>query len=143
MSQVPQTLGQRVTMLRERKKWTQRELAERAGISVTFLSEVENDKRNPSSDVLLRLANALNTSMDYLMKGSTPNPVPEDPLTIPPELSAAAEDQGWSHRDTVALLVGHLSLLARRTRGGEPEPQKKNLSVNDWVNLYNTYFRHA
>lgn len=132
----PQTMGQRVAALRERRGWKQRELAERAGISVTFLSEVENDKRNLSSDVLLRLTTALNTSMDYLMMGSSSSRAADSPLIIPPELSSAAEESGWSHSDTVALLRAQLSVLARRTRINETETTRKSLTEKDWIDLH-------
>jgi len=46
-------------------------LAETAAISKGFLSDVENNKRNISSEYLLRIANSLGTSVDYLLKGES------------------------------------------------------------------------
>ncbi|MDY0101157.1 MAG: helix-turn-helix transcriptional regulator, partial [Bacilli bacterium] len=34
-----------------------------------YLSDLENGRRNPSLDVLVRLANALNISLEFLLKG--------------------------------------------------------------------------
>jgi transcriptional regulator with XRE-family HTH domain len=48
---VPPTLGKRIGSCRERLGWTQKRLAEEAGISVTFLSELENEKRMPGAEL--------------------------------------------------------------------------------------------
>ena len=63
-------LGERIAGLRDRKGWTQKTLADRAGCSVTYLSEIEGGKnRNVSSAKLLRIADELGASLDYLMRG--------------------------------------------------------------------------
>jgi transcriptional regulator with XRE-family HTH domain len=36
--------GQRVRELREQRGWTQKELADRLGVSVSYISKVENDR---------------------------------------------------------------------------------------------------
>ena len=41
--------GDRIRAIRGKRKWTQEQLAEAAGISKSFLSDIENDKRNISS----------------------------------------------------------------------------------------------
>lgn len=43
-------------------------LAERAGLSKGFLSDVENNKRNVGSQNLLKIANVLGASVDYLLR---------------------------------------------------------------------------
>jgi len=48
-------MGKRIAQRREEGGMTQKQLADRAGISVTFLSEVENGKRNISMGKLCRL----------------------------------------------------------------------------------------
>jgi len=52
-------LGRRVRSLREASNLSQEELAHRSRIHVTYLSGLENGKRNPSLLVLNRLAEAL------------------------------------------------------------------------------------
>lgn len=56
-------LGLRIRALREGCAFSQEELAHRAAIHVTYLSGLENGKRNPSLLVLVRLANALNAKL--------------------------------------------------------------------------------
>ena len=87
------SMGQRITSLREDRGWTQKELADRAGISSAFVSDVENDKRNPSTDVLLRIAEALGASMDFIATGRTGLEITRQPLIIPPELAKAADEE--------------------------------------------------
>ena len=61
------TVGDRIREVREHRRLTQDRLAEVTDISKGFLSDVENNKRNVSSEYLLRIANALGASVDYLL----------------------------------------------------------------------------
>jgi len=45
---------------------SQEQLAERAGLDRTYVSGVERGRRNPTLDVLQRLANALGSDLDVL-----------------------------------------------------------------------------
>lgn len=47
---------------------SQKELANQAGISVTYLSELERNKRFPSARICVDIANALHVPMDYLLQ---------------------------------------------------------------------------
>src|SRR6266849_438468 len=60
------TLGKRIAALRERRGLLQKDLADRADLSVSFVSEIENDKRNIGTEALLRIAEVLGASLDYL-----------------------------------------------------------------------------
>ena len=51
--------GRQVRELRERAGMRQTDLAAAAGISVTYLSDTENGRRNPTLTVMLGLAHAL------------------------------------------------------------------------------------
>lgn len=52
-------IGATIKKLRKEKKITQIDFAERCGISQTYLSQLENDERNPTVDVLERISNVL------------------------------------------------------------------------------------
>jgi transcriptional regulator with XRE-family HTH domain len=138
MAEQEETIGSRISSLREYRGWTQKQLAERAGISVTFLSDVENDKpKSVSADVLFRLAGALGSTLDYLMTGRGPSTRQEETISIPPALTAAAEELGWSYKDTVSLLQAERAVVARRTRTGAAVARKE-LSKEDWISLHRT-----
>jgi transcriptional regulator with XRE-family HTH domain len=64
------TAGERIKELRNQKKLTQDKLAKLVGISYIQVGRYETNKSNPSSDVLQRLATALDTTTDYIMKGT-------------------------------------------------------------------------
>jgi Predicted transcription factor, homolog of eukaryotic MBF1 len=59
-------LGLQIRMAREGAGLSQEELAHRSKIHVTYLSGLENGKRNPSFLVLARLATALELRMGEL-----------------------------------------------------------------------------
>jgi len=64
-------IATRIKDLRAAKKLTQTQLAEIVGLSYIQIGRYEKQKSNPSSDVLQKLADALGTTTDYLMNGSS------------------------------------------------------------------------
>jgi transcriptional regulator with XRE-family HTH domain len=69
MSQVPELeLGRRLRRLRESRDLSMKSLAARAGVSESFVSQVERGMANPSVASLRRLAEALETSVGSLFE---------------------------------------------------------------------------
>ena len=64
-------LGRRVRDLRNRKGWTQEQLAESARLTRASIIGVERGKQNISMDVVIRLANSLGTSPEDLLSGNS------------------------------------------------------------------------
>lgn len=62
-----QKIGRRIYEKRVRLHLTQGQLAEQAGISLSFLGHIERGTRKLSVDTLYRLAIALNCSADDLL----------------------------------------------------------------------------
>ena len=63
-------MGEKIRQVRLARGLTQRELAEIAGVSAVTISKLETGAaRSASSKTLLRLASALNTSLDRLFFG--------------------------------------------------------------------------
>jgi transcriptional regulator with XRE-family HTH domain len=96
MDSFPATLGRRIADCREHLGWTQKTLADKAQLSVTFISEIENDRRAPGTDALLAVAEALGASLDYLVKGIVEAERPQRSLVLPPELAEIVEENGCS-----------------------------------------------
>ena len=67
---VRRQVGLRVRELRSIRQLSQEELAHRAAIHVTYLSGLENGKRNPSLLVLSRLADSLNVNLISLFEAN-------------------------------------------------------------------------
>jgi Zn-dependent peptidase ImmA (M78 family)/transcriptional regulator with XRE-family HTH domain len=65
------TIGQRIKQARKAGNLSMRELAEMAQISAMAISKYEREQDAPSSGVLLRLAQALNTPIDFFFRPMT------------------------------------------------------------------------
>lgn len=63
-------LGSRILELRKKKNWSQSELAKEVGVTYAQIGRYETKGAQPSAEVLKKIANALNTSTDYLMNGN-------------------------------------------------------------------------
>ena len=68
-----------IKVWREYRSTSQPELAEKAGISVPYLSQLETNKRKGSLDVLSSIAKALNVSLEQII----PTHNPKSPLLQP------------------------------------------------------------
>ena len=62
--------GCRLRTLRKRRRMTQETLAGALNISIDHLSKIEHGKRGVSIDLLLDISEAVDTSLDYLLKGT-------------------------------------------------------------------------
>ncbi len=127
-------VGDRIREIREELCWTLDKLAGKTGISKGFLSDVETGKRDISSEYLLKIADAMGASVDYLLRGenSTSASTKQKPIEIPPELSEAAQQLKLSYAQTLELLEAHQSVIARRSI-----KSLKRFGVDDWKELYN------
>lgn len=66
-------LGKRIRKKREENKLSQAELAEKVRLSTQHISNVENAKSKIGLDTLVKIANALNCTLDELVCGSVRN----------------------------------------------------------------------
>lgn len=62
-------LGMRVKFLRKQKHWSQEDLALESNINKNYICDLENGRRNPSLDILERLADAFSITLQELFKG--------------------------------------------------------------------------
>ena len=60
-------IGDRIKMLRNARKMTQSEFAERLGVTKSAVSSYENGSRLPSYDVLIKMARIFKVSVDNLL----------------------------------------------------------------------------
>lgn len=71
MSSPSSEFSDRLRQARERRGFSQAQLAEKAGLQPTAISHFENGRRSPSFDNLRALADALNVATDDLLGRST------------------------------------------------------------------------
>jgi len=123
-------LGQRIRQRRTELNWTQDALAQKAGISNGFLSDLENGKRGVSAETLLDLARVLGVSLDYLMTGSADELEVRAEIEVPQGLAGFAAARGLSFRQTLTLLQMQRQIVAHRSEhGAERMPF-------DWAKFY-------
>lgn len=65
------TIGDRIIFLREKNNISQRKLAKDLGLSSGNISSYENNKRIPSTETVIALANYFNISTDWILKGES------------------------------------------------------------------------
>ncbi|MNH75004.1 HTH-type transcriptional regulator ImmR [compost metagenome] len=64
------SLGKRLRQERRKMHWTQEKLAERIDVSDAYIGQIERGERSLSLDTLIRLANELGVTVDYLLHDS-------------------------------------------------------------------------
>ncbi len=124
------TVGDRIRRRRTELGWTQDQLAQKAGISKSFLSDLENSKRSVSADNLLDIARALNLTLDYLMTGEETEAKPAE-VQIPASLAAFAEKEGLTFKQALALLRMREQIVAHRS-----STRKEGVDKVDWQKFY-------
>ena len=63
-------VGKRIFDARKEKNMTREKLAEMSGISVQFLSDIENGRKSMTITTLRNICNSLNLSADYIINGT-------------------------------------------------------------------------
>lgn len=105
--------AQRLRELRRSRGMTQKELAERANLTETYLSRLESAGSTPGIDLVARLADALGTTIHDLL-----------PITSSPDTGAVLRQQAErlvgtvaesADQDALSLLNQILALLAEST----------------------------
>lgn len=124
------TVGDRIKRRRLELGLSQDALAQRAGISKSFLSDLETGKRSVGAETLLDLGRATGLSLDRLMTGrASGDPRPDVP--IPGALAALADEEKLSFRQALTLLHMQEQIIANRRKA-----KRKALEQVDWREFY-------
>ena len=113
-----ESLGEYLREQRESSRLSLRQLAEQAGVSNPYLSQIERGLRRPSAEVLQQLAKALRISAEqlYLRAGIVS---PDDGVGGSVEL-AVLGDRQLSERQKQTLLDVYASFLALNASSDAP-----------------------
>ena len=68
MSKIVEILGSNIRNLRKERKWTQEQLAEKAEISVPYMTQIELGKKQASLETVENIAKALGVPIDELFR---------------------------------------------------------------------------
>ena len=129
------SLAKKIREERKKAGLTLDELAEKAGLSKTYLWELEQDEdgvKRPSADVVLKIANALSLTIADLM-GLPTVKVQKETVSLPKSLI--------EFRDQQQLMGNKLSdkdlreLAGMSFRGGQPR------TAEDWFAVYLAFSR--
>ncbi|MBL4706391.1 MAG: helix-turn-helix transcriptional regulator [Flavobacteriales bacterium] len=60
-------IGERITQLRKQANLSQTELAKKVAVSRTIVGNYERNENAPSVEILLKIANVLDVSIDFLI----------------------------------------------------------------------------
>ena len=66
--EIKTVFGKNIKFLRFRKEYSQADLAEKAGISITFLSNIERGLKFPKPDIMAKIAKSLGVEIYDLFK---------------------------------------------------------------------------
>ena len=115
-------LGSRLKQLRKQKRWTQKELAGKVDIRFQQLNKYESGLNIPPAEMLVKLADALGTSVDYLLTG---NPVEDSPLANSRlfQRFKMLEDMSPSDREAIITLID--AMIAKHRAEGALIPVDK------------------
>lgn len=117
----PTLFGRRLRELRDARGWTQGQLAERARVPPAMISHFETGVRGaPSADNLVKLANALEVSLDYLLGRA------DQPEIASPRVAAVFRRLGNASAETVDAAIDVVDALVARERRGKTgdDPQR-------------------
>ncbi len=110
-SALRKAFGTRVKDLRKQRHWTQKELANRVDIRFQLLNKYEGGQHIPPADTLVRLAEALDTTVDYLLTG---NPVKDSPLANSTLFKRFKTLETFSEEDRVTVINVIDAIIAKR-----------------------------
>ncbi|MGO4539829.1 helix-turn-helix domain-containing protein [Paenibacillus sp. 2TAB19] len=95
MSGISKLIGENIRSHRRRKGLSQEQLALRAEINASYMGQVERGEKNPTIDVLAKIAAALQTPLEHI-------------VNIDDSLPQAA-DGGSDYADKIALQLNGLT----------------------------------
>lgn len=123
--------GEKIRLLRAEKDLSLQELAQKAGLSVSYLSEIERSTVYPSVTTLQRIANCLGVPSGSLIGRE---------VSLGYKLKTLREEQGLT-QTRLAQLVGVTSGLIGQIEQGKVQPSLKTLEkISEAMGVSPCYF---
>ena len=97
-------IGAKIKEMRQKMKMSRKEFAKAAGISASYLSEIERGLKRPTVDIILKISKAFNLKISELL-----DEIPSTPMS--PELKELVETLRNFKPEQVKLLSEFLKSL--------------------------------
>lgn len=104
-------LGSKIKQLRDQSGITSQQLAEMSNVSQAYISQIENNRRQPSYNTLQAIAFALNTSIDCIL--SSDNNTADSLNNI--SSNRSCENESQYDQDSYSYQKASSSWVARET----------------------------
>ncbi len=109
-------MGARIAALRRKADMSQAELARQLGCSASAVGMYEQGRREPSSDLLVRLSRLFGVTTDYLLTGAVREPQDQQAfadtllraLDTADEAVSARKDRPFTRQELAVLLAAML-----------------------------------
>lgn len=102
MNSQKESIGNRIYLLRTSRNMTREALAEKADISVQFLSDIEKGKKSMTVTTLKNICNALSVTPDYIITGNLESDTCNEISSI---IGTLNEEQKKTIRDVILLII--------------------------------------
>lgn len=102
MNSQKESIGNRIYLLRTSRNMTRETLAEKADISVQFLSDIEKGKKSMTVTTLKNICNALSVTPDYIITGNQETDTCNEISSI---IGTLNEEQKKTIRDVILLII--------------------------------------
>ena len=99
------TIGEHIMLLRKQKDLSQAELGKKIGTSGDIIGRYERNLMTPGIDVIIKIADALDTSIDYLV-GKTS-------LALDTATVKRLEDIAQLPDDARSYILSHMDMMVR------------------------------
>lgn len=127
---LPHELGGYLREQRESAELSLRQLADLAGISNPYLSQIERGLKRPSAEILSQLARGLKVSAESLyvraglLDDNASSPLGEPRHAVPTVADAIAADEALTDAQREALLAVYRQFVASRAEPLDPPPAR-------------------
>ncbi len=114
--------GTRLKQLRKQRHWAQKELAARVDIRFQLLNKYESGQHIPPAETLIRLAQAMDTTVDYLLTG---NPMEETPLANSMLFKRFQAMETFNEEDRITIIKVIDAMIAKHRMEAALTPMDK------------------
>ncbi|MBC2717979.1 MAG: helix-turn-helix transcriptional regulator [Desulfobacteraceae bacterium] len=111
-NEIRKAFGLRIREIRKKKKWTQKELASKIDVRFPQLNKYECGLHAPPLTKLIQLAEALDTTLDYLLTGDRTEEKPLHNIRLL-ERFIALEDFQAEDQETVIKLIDAMIIKSK------------------------------